>query len=190
MVKDGIEKCVDAMLSYPNADFGMYSPLGEKDVYKIESIKALRHHLFVKPFLMIGPGGTISRRTFFTNLQGYPEKYGPANDMYFNLKACTFSDIVMIPFDFMIYRRHAAQEINNYHSYLYNNYCYFRDAVLELSLPVSAEEREWLIRKNKRRFVVSVLRYLSESRNLIQTIKAIRRANFSLADAISGIFHL
>ncbi len=73
---------------------------------------------------MIGHDGTIIRRSFFKKLNYYPTKYGPANDMYFNLKAACVSAVVLMPFNFSFDKRHEGQEINNKYSYLINNYCY------------------------------------------------------------------
>ncbi len=93
-------------------------------------------------------------KVFMQKINGYPEKYGPANDMYFNLKACCYSSVLLLPFEFMYYRRHDGQEVNNRFSYLYNNYLYMRDALDDLPLPFTREKLTWLKKKNKRRFIV------------------------------------
>src|SRR5260221_5935193 len=98
---DGIENCVKTILKFPNAKFGMYNLLKNGNAFEMKPAEALRKHLLEKPFLQIGPGGTIINRLFFNSINGYPEKYGPANDMYFNLKACSYSNIVMLPFEFV-----------------------------------------------------------------------------------------
>lgn len=190
ILKDGIERCLNMMLKYPDENLGLYDILGEKETCKMDSSKALRTHFFKKPFLIIGPGGTIIRRKFFKEINGYPEKYGPANDMYFNLKACSQTGIILIPFEFIFYRRHEGQQINNHYSYLYNNYRYFRDALNELQLPVTKNELRWLKNKNKRRYLVNIIKYLIENRNIKKTKEAIKKAEFSFGDALSGIFHL
>lgn len=138
---------------------------------------------------MIGPGGTVIRRNFFKEIGGYPEIYGPANDMYFNLKATTLSSVLMIPFEIYYIRRHPLQEINNAYSYLYNNYLYNRDSFNQLSLPFDEKSIQWLHKKNRRRFVVNVIQYFFKTGNLKKTILAIRYAQFSLRDAFIGIFH-
>ncbi len=83
ILPDGIENLVQQMNLYPGSSFGIYSPLAG-DTYQLGSTEAINRHFFGKPFLLIGPGGTIQRRSFFNEIKGYPEKYGPANDMYFN----------------------------------------------------------------------------------------------------------
>lgn len=186
---DGIENCVNAMLAFPQSSFGMFCYNTVQSPSVIETKDALRQHFFEKPFLMIGPGGTIIRRSFFEEISGYPEIYGPANDLYFNLKATCHSSIVMLPFEFLFYRRHEGQEINNSYGYLINNYRYLRDALSEIALPIAKEELAWIRRKNKRRFVVNIIRYLYEKHNIKKTKEAIQKAEFSLKDALIGIFH-
>lgn len=188
-LKNGIENCVNTIFQFPNANFGMYAPDTHTAPFILDSSSALRKHFFEKPFLMIGPGGTIIRRSFFEEISGYPEIYGPANDLYFNLKATCHSSIVMLPFEFLFYRRHEGQEINNSYGYLINNYRYLRDALSEIALPIAKEELAWIRRKNKRRFVVNIIRYLYKKHNIKKTKEAIQKAEFSLKDALIGIFH-
>ncbi len=186
---EGIEKCLECMSQFPNSVFGMYHYLGT-ELKQIEPCEAIRRHLLDKPFLAIGPGGTIIKRSFFEDIKGYPEKYGPANDMYFNLKACSHTSIVMLPFEFHFYRRHEGQEINNYFSYLYNNYAYLKDALKELNLFLTPKEKKWLNDKNNRRFLVNLARYLFKTKDLKKVKEAVKRTGFGFQDALSGIFHL
>ena len=118
ILPDGVEDCVNTMLQFPEAQFGMHWPYSKQNPFMLSSSEAINDHFFKKPFLTIGPGGTIIRRHFFEQINRYPEKYGPANDMYFNLKAGSQSPVVLLPFEFMFYRRHEGQEINNKYAYL------------------------------------------------------------------------
>jgi glycosyltransferase involved in cell wall biosynthesis len=189
ILKDGIEKCVNTMMSFQNSDFGMYSFNKEEEPYELTSNEALRKHFFEKPFLMIGPGGTIIRRSFFERIKGYPEKYGPANDLYFNLKACSYSKIIMLPFEILFYRLHEGQEQKNYFSYLHNNYSYFKDALNELCFPISKSEFKWLHKKNKRRFLVNICKFYFKDYNLSKTTQALRKTGFGFKDALAAVFH-
>jgi glycosyltransferase involved in cell wall biosynthesis len=189
ILPDGIKKLVESMGLFPEASFGMYSPI--KGVpYLLNSEEAIFKHFFKEPFLMMGPGGTIQRRSFFRVVGGYPEKYGPANDMYYNLKACCLTSIVLMPFEFMYYRRHAGQEINNASSYLYNNYLYLRDALFELQFPITEKQHKWISKKNKRRFLVNVVKYYFHSRDRNKTKAILRRTDFSFADVLTAVFHV
>ena len=186
---EGIERCVETMQIFPQSSFGMNSHETSKPAFLLDSTKAIQTHFFKTPFLMIGPGGTITRRSFLESINMYPVKYGPGNDMYFNLKAACSTPIVMLPFEFMYYRRHEGQEINNSYSYLYNNYNYMKDALADLPLPIPNKQKKFLAKKNKRRFTVNILKYFFKTLNFSKTKKAIKEANFSIKDALIGIFH-
>lgn len=189
ILQDGIKKCAEIMLLFPESSIGMYSFNCEETAFLLNSEQAIQTHFFKRSFLTIGPGATIIRRSFFEKIGKYPEKYGPANDMYFNLKAVCFSSIVMLPFEFMYYRRHEGQGKNNTYSYLYNNYRYIKDALKGLPLPITDNEKKWLDKKNKRRFSVNLFKYFFKTFNLSKTRNAIKQTDFSMKDALQGIFH-
>ncbi len=186
--KNGMQECVAAMERSPTAGIGMYWPDSKGEPFLLNSNEAIRKHFFEKPFLVIGPGGTILRREFLKNLNGYPEKYGPANDMYFNLKAAAAADILMLPFEFVYYRIHEGQEINNTYKYLYNNYKYLRDAVAEIKLPLTDKQLKWISDKNKRRFSVNIVRYFLKTRDIKKTRFVLKETGFTFKDFLRGIF--
>ncbi len=94
-----------------------------------------------------------------------------------------------MPFEFMYYRRHEGQEINNASSYLYNRYLYLKDAIAELPLPLTVEEKAWIIKKNKRRFAINLVKVFFTSFD-ISTIKlALVRTQFTLKNFLEGIFN-
>lgn len=169
-------------------NFAMYWP-HSTETFILEGSAAIQKHFFDKQFLYMGPGGTFMRRSFFNSIGKYPEKYGPANDMYFNLKACCASAIHLFPFEFIFYRIHEGQEINNRYSYLYNSFNYMRDALLELNLGLSKQQTDFLTVKNKRRFIVNLVQYLFRTLNIRKTIQAWKNAEFSFADFLKGVFH-
>jgi glycosyltransferase involved in cell wall biosynthesis len=186
---DGIENTVSLMLQYPDAGFGMRLFVDNTKPYVLDSETIIRDHFFKSPVLMIGPGGTIIKRIFFENIKGYPEKYGPANDMYFNLKAALHTPIVLIPFEYMFYRRHDGQEINNKYGYLINSYLYLYDALESLRLPLTPNEIDYLQKKNKRRFLVNLVKYFISTRNISKTRFAVIQTGFNVSDFFSAIFH-
>jgi glycosyltransferase involved in cell wall biosynthesis len=188
---NGIEQCVRIMEQYPQSGFGITAAsLNLQQALLLSSETAVRNHFFKQPFLTVGPGGTIQRKSFFEEIMQYPVKYGPANDMYHHLKAVSNSPVVLLPFEFIYYRRHEGQEINDKYSYLYNNYNYLRDAINELSLPLSTDEKKWILKKNKRRFLTNIFKYFTATFNLKKTCGAINSADFSFRDALDGIFHI
>jgi len=188
--KESIEKCVGLMLQHPQVNFGTYYRIPtKKPPFVLDSKTALQQHFFEIPYLMIGPGGTIIRRDYFEKIGGYPEKYGPANDMYFNLKAARYSSVLMIPDKIYYLRNHHNQEINNSYSYLYNNYRYNKDSFDELNLPFDQNSIRWLHKKNKRRFVNNIIKYFLKTQNFKKTREAIHKAGFTIGDLLVGVFH-
>jgi glycosyltransferase involved in cell wall biosynthesis len=185
---DGIENCVKVMVKYPGSSFGMRLFNKDCEPYEINSAEVIRKHFFEEPMLKIGPGGTILRRIFFEQINKYPVKYGPANDSYFNLKAACNSSMVMIPFEFLYYRRHEGQEINNRYGYLPNNYLYLKEALDELPMGLTDENIRWLHLKNKRRYFVNILKYYFSTWNFQKTIQALRQTRFGFKDIWQAIF--
>jgi len=185
---EGLKNCIEAMLQFPEAGVGMYWSYSKGPAFCLNGAEAIRQHFFQRQLLVIGPGGTVLKRSFFEHIRGYPEKYGPANDMYFNLKAACNSELVLFPFAFSFYRIHDAQENKNEFSYLYNNYLYQKDALNELSLPFSLEEKEWLANKNKRRFLVNIVKYFFKTRDPKHLLRAISLTNYSLKALMNALF--
>ncbi len=186
---DSIAYCVTEMLNDPLADMGMLCRQVDLCGRVLPAEASLQHHFFNKPFLTIGPGGTIIKRKFFELIDGYPEKYGPANDMYFNLKAATAGHIKCLCKEFLFYRIHAGQEFNNQTGYLYNNYRYMQDALSALNMPVSINQKKWLIKKSKRRFLVNIFKYFFKTFSPAKTRFIIRKAGFGFKDAMQGLFN-
>jgi len=186
---DGFERCIAVMQKFPAASFGMQLKDEKTAPYFLTAGKVIRRHFFEKPCLMIGPGGTILSRHFFEQVEKYPVKYGPANDMYFNLKAAAAGGVVFLPFEFNYYRIHEEQEQNNKYSYLYNGYNYLRDALKELDLPLTKKEKGWISNKNKRRFLVNLFQYLMRSKSISKTLAARKLAGFGWKDTFKALFH-
>jgi glycosyltransferase involved in cell wall biosynthesis len=185
---DSLQKLITDVIQYSDFNFGMYCNHVDY-VLMLAGDEALNNHFYKKQFLFIGPGGTIMKRDFFQRIGGYPEKYGPANDMYFNLLACCNSSVLLIPYDFFFYRRHEGQEINNRFGYMYNNYNYMRDALTELAFPFSKKQISWLKKKNKRRFVVHLFKYLYRTWNFRKGFTAYQKAEFTFFDILQAVFH-
>ncbi|MGN6533832.1 MAG: glycosyltransferase family 2 protein [Ginsengibacter sp.] len=139
--------------------FGIFVPGMKAEPTILSSKQAITQHFFSQPLLMSGPVATIVARDFFMSINGFPEKYGPANDMYYNLKAASCTRVLLLPFPLGGYRRHEGQEINNSYSYLYNSYRYLRDALTELHLPLNETQVAYLHEKNKRRFATNCIKF-------------------------------
>jgi glycosyltransferase involved in cell wall biosynthesis len=188
MYPDGLGKCIDAMLKFPEAGIGMHWAQSKGEAFKMTGKEAVQSHFFKYPFLIVGPGGTVLKRSAFEAMKGYPEKYGPANDMYFNLKAVCNTDIVLFPFEFFYYRVHEQQEKHNWYGYVYNNYLFLKDALAELPLSLSDDQKKWLDKKNKRRFFITVIRYAFITRNFKNVREAIKKTGFTFKDVFISVF--
>jgi glycosyltransferase involved in cell wall biosynthesis len=186
---DSVSYCVDAMEHNLEAKFGIYYSGKEKLPFLLSSDEVIKMNFFDKPILNMGPGGTIINRDFFIKINRYPDKYGPANDMYFNIKAAANSDVLFLPKLFLDYRIHENQEKNNHFGYLHNGYNYMKDALSELPLPLSDKQKTWLSLKNKRRFLVNITRYYFKTWDLKKTKQAIKNTNYGFKDALAGVFH-
>ncbi len=185
----GLAYIVDRMEKNPDAQWAIYDPEDTRQLKLLNPPEAIQEHFFVNPFLKMGPGGTILKRDFFEKLGGYPEKYGPANDMYFDLKAGSAAITLVLNKNFFHYRRHEGQEMNNVYAYLTANYEYLRDALAEIDMQLTPKQIKWLQLKNKRRFVVNLYKFYRSSRSWSKTKAAWEKAKFSVKDALQGIFH-
>lgn len=189
--EESIVNCVELMEKNPDCGFGITSfNLNASSFVKLTSEESIRTHFLIKPFLMSGPGGTIHRLNYFRYINSFPIKYGPANDMYHNLKAACYSNIIVFPFELCNYRIHANQESNNRFSYIYNNYNYLKDAIYELPLSLTDSEKKWLLKKNSRRFITNLIKHFF-SNYKVQDIKhALLKTNFEFKEFINGVLHL
>ncbi len=185
---DSISYCVSQMENNPAAKIGFYEKEGFEKVTLMKPEIAIYHHFFIRPLLNIGPGGIIINRQYFNSQNKFPIKYGPANDMYFNLKVAASSPVLALPKLFLKYRRHEGQEINNEFVYLYQNYNYLKDALAELPLKLTAKQILWISKKNKRRFMVNLIRFYFNSFNYNKTMYAIKQSGFRFKDVFTAIF--
>ncbi len=188
LLPESISKILNLTESIDNFNFALSWPFCKQPI-NISSCEALTKHFFNQQFLYIGPGGSFMRRSFVNLIGQYPEKYGPANDMYFNLKVACNTSILLFPFDLIFYRQHENQEINNRYSYLYNNFLYMNDALTELPLPFSKKQIRFLRKKNYRRFIVNLFKYYRKTHDYKSAVHAWHKAGFKYKYLFMGIFH-
>lgn len=184
-----LEKWVHLMLHHKTS-FGIFAHTTFKEPVVLSSTAIIHTHFLNQPVLSFGPIATIITTTYFKNIGGFPELYGPANDMYYNLKAASGADTLIFPFPLVDYRIHEGQEFNNKYAYLYNNYRYLRDALAQLDLRLTNDEKRYLEKKNARRFLVNIISYYIKSRNWSKTYNAIKLADFHFKDALTAIFQI
>lgn len=188
MFPDALAKWVAVVQQY-GVKFGIFAKMGNKEPVVLPPEKTMHQHFFSKPILSFGPAATITSRDYFKQHNGFPVKYGPANDMYQHLKLASSTDTLIINFPLINYRLHEGQELNNSYGYLYNNYNYLKDALHEINLPLSRKDLLFLSNKNKRRFVVNAFNYLKSTGELKRTFNAIKLAEFSILDFFKALFH-
>jgi glycosyltransferase involved in cell wall biosynthesis len=186
---EGLKYCVQCMQENEEAEWAIFYPKEISKEFLLNSKEAIEWHFFKTPYLKAGPGGTILKSDFFFSLGKYPIRYGPANDMYFNLLAASKGNVLVIKDNFLFYRRHDKQEQTNQYSYLYNNCRYLKDALENLNLHLTSKQINWLQKKRKRRFSVNIITYFLKTRNLKKTKLALIKAEFSFKDFLNGIFH-
>lgn len=179
---------VKAMQKY-KARFGIFAKTSNSEPIILSASQIIKKHFFENPVLSFGPAATITERTYFNEQKGFPMKYGPANDMYHNLKLASHTDTLIFNFPLINYRMHEGQELNNHYGYLYHNYNYLKDALCEIELPLTRSELRFLSDKNKRRFVVNAFGYLARTGKIMKTIRAFQLTKFTLKDFKTAIIH-
>jgi glycosyltransferase involved in cell wall biosynthesis len=184
-----LEYCVGMMEANPEADWGLLNFDKGNEGLLLTPEESIMRHFFEKPFLMIGPDGSILRRDFFLKIGGYSEKYGPANDVYTNIYAASQGKMILLTREFFYYRIHEGQEMNNKYGYLYNNYLVIKDILPKLKPFFSDKQLAFLENKNKRRFLMNILKFYKKSLNLSKTRNALNKAGFTFRDSLQAIFH-
>ncbi len=150
----------------------------------LDSAFAIRNHYFNNNSLAGGPGSRVFKKQFFDELGGYPEKYGPANDMYFNVLTTSKAPILMLPYPYLNYRIHDSQEKNNEFSYLYNGYNYLNDLLINFNMPLNINEKIYLSRGNKRRFLFNVFKYCRRKKSIKSINFVFNETNFGFKDML------
>lgn len=188
MFSDALEHWVAAM-NENNVKFGIFAKMGNDAPVVLQPEETICTHFFKKPILSFGPVATITERNYFKEQKGFPERYGPANDMYHHIKLAASTDTLVFNVPLVDYRLHDAQELNNPYGYLYNNYNYLKDVLAEINLPLSKQEYKFLSDKNKRRFLINAFQYAKRTGEFHKTFKAFKNAEFTISDFLKAIFH-
>lgn len=184
-----IQHIVMLFNKFINADF---LTLNRDDFYReeleVNSGEFIRRHVLSHSNLHFGPGATAIRTSYFKKIGGFSLDYGPAADMMYNLKAALGSNIILCKLEFLNYRRHEGQEINDSYSYLHYGYLYFNDFLNLEKLPFDEFEISILRMKNKRRFIFNCISFFFKSWNFSKIIQSIRICNFNIKDLRQGLF--
>jgi len=127
---DGIEYVVRQFNLFPNAKFALvYGQPDIKEPVCLSPEQNIRKHFYRSNHLLVGPGGTAIKTEFFKQIGRFPIAYGPAGDCFYNIKAASNADALLLPYIYFNYRVHGNQEFFRKDTYLYNSYLYFEDAL-------------------------------------------------------------
>lgn len=186
MIKpDAIEYVVKQFNLHPLVNFStIYQKSDLTKPAEYTPSESIRNNYFKNGFLNIGPGGTVIKPEYFKLIGGFPLIYGPVGDMYYNVKAAANSNILLLPYDYLIYRRHDGQEINNKYSYLCNGFRYLKDVMQFPELPLSNKEKKIVLKRNARQNLRSFLSYIKQTGEIKKAIEALRISEIKLKDII------
>ncbi|MDE3184118.1 MAG: glycosyltransferase family 2 protein [Bacteroidota bacterium] len=182
---DAIEYVVTQFMAHPEVKFSTIYQKGDlhtPTVMKPED--SIRNNYFKEGFLNIGPGGTVIESSYFKSIGGFPEKYGPIGDKYYNVKAAANTNILLLPYDYLNYRRHEQQEINNTFSYLCDGHRYLADLMQRTDLPLTKEEKNNILKKSARANMLSFLRNIKNTGEIKKTFRAFRISGIKLKDLL------
>lgn len=186
---DALEYIVYQFHRFPQIDFMVIYQGGTLSDNTILSPKeSIKFHFFESSILHIGPGGTVIRSSLFKKINGFSKFFGPATDMYYNLEVASMCNVLFHKKNYLYYRRHPGQEINNSFGYLYQGYLYLNEAVNCLDLPLDSRQKKMLLKKNKRRFFVNIIRYYFKTWSFTEIRKALSLTHFGIRDMLIAIF--
>ncbi len=182
---DAIEFAIKNLTENPTAKFSVIYPFEDiQTPTLLNPNDGLRKHFFDRSFLNLGPGGVVFNREFFISNLCYTEKYGPANDLYSHLKFASKGDVLLLPYRYLNYRIHDGQESTNKYVYLYLNQLVIHDALKELELPFSTNEKKRILKSKSKSNLFSIIRYIIKYKKLKQGLEALKKAKFTLSNFI------
>jgi len=175
------------MEKYPDAGMGILNKNRDIPDECLMPADSVNINFFHKEILAIGPSGTILKREAFEKVGYFKPDYGPASDMYFNLKMASQFPIVLLGENFFYYRKHDGQEFNNKYSYLLYNYRYLKDAFDLPGFQLNDDQKKTLLLKAKKSFVMNFRIYIKEGGKMLKAIRAINVSDIGLSGFIEGI---
>ena len=151
-------------------------------IYK--SADVIRFHFFKRKILNTGPGGIVIRSSFFKKMNGYSQKYGPANDLFSHVRFACETDVLLLPYVYLNYRVHSGQESNNQYLYFYNSQPYINDLLSSNLLPLSKKEINRIRRYYSLRNFYSIFKFIIKTFEFQKGFAAFKAGSFKLSDFI------
>jgi glycosyltransferase involved in cell wall biosynthesis len=187
----GLEYCVGQMEKCNDACLGIYLVNHNitEEPYIMSSKRVIREHFFKKPYLNIGPSGTIIRRECFESNKRFDTRFKMASDNYFNLQMALKGSVIFLTKDFFHYRVHEGQEQNNPSGYLIFNYLYSREFLNLPHLPFTTAELNYLKRKLRKRHSVNLLKFLLKTKSLKKVSEAMISTDFTIRNLFLGVLN-
>lgn len=186
---DSLGYVVQLFDDYPMAGFStIYYGNKLEDRNMLAPEESISEHFFGEGILHVGPGGTAIRKALFRRIKGFSGRFGPASDMYYNLVVASSAPILIHKNKYLNYRIHEGQELNNSFAYLYQGYRYLMEALDEKFMPLTDSQERFIRKKNKRRFLVNLLRHLRKTKNLTEVKTAIRLSGFTFRNVMEAVF--
>lgn len=185
----GLAYCVELMEKFPKAGMGIFQAQNKVNEEYLTPNESVNNHFFRNSFLNIGPSGIILKRVSFANAGFFNANYGPASDMYFNIKMASLFPLVMLKKEFFYYREHEDQEIKNRFSYLLYNYPYMRDILKLPELPLTEEEKMDLLLQARKIFLKDCMRNVIRTQKIKHAFQAFKQSQLNLKEVLSGIFN-
>ena len=182
-----LDYCVEMMEKYPDAGMGILNLNKEVKHEYLKPADAIPMNFFQQEILAIGPSGTIIRRDKFEELGRFSAEYGPASDMYFNLKMAAAFPIVLLDKVFFFYRVHEGQQIQNKYGYLCHNYRYLKDSLNVPEFPLANQQKSYLLKKAKSAFVNSFFQFLIQTRDVAKAIRAYQISGIGIQGFLRGV---
>ena len=109
--------------------------------------------------------------------------------MYFNLLCANHTGVLLLPYNYLFYRIHENQEMNNKYAYIHYGYSYFNDFMKNEVPGLTKTEKKILITKNKRRFLLNSINYLASKKELNGFLRLFKLTKFNLNDILKAVFN-
>lgn len=170
---------MEAMLQYPEAGIGVGEKYRDSDKpypYCLSSGEALCRHYLQQELLMIGPSGTIIKRSAFEEAKGF-ENYGMPSDNHLTLKIVSKHPVVMLQRDLFWWRVHRGQVFQqtvHQPENILNNYAFNRNIVTAHSSLNENLSRKILFNQ-KKIFYRNLLRLILRQREPISALNLYRQ---------------